>query len=54
MAIKVNPPTLLLLPRAFVSDPEVRSFVEQQNTIIYQLRNRSGGNYDEVAGNKNE
>jgi hypothetical protein len=53
MATKVNPSSLLLLPRAFVIDPEVRSFVEQQNTIIYQLRNRSGGNYDEVAGNKN-
>jgi hypothetical protein len=53
MAIKVNPPPLLLLPRAFVSDPEVRSFIEQQNTIIFQLWNRTGGDYDEVDGSKN-
>jgi hypothetical protein len=41
------------LPRAFVSDPEVRSFIEQQNTIIFQLWNRTGGDYDEVDGSKN-
>ena len=49
MAIKVNPPPTLRVPRAFINDPEVRSFIEQQNTIIFQLWNRTGGDVDSIS-----
>jgi hypothetical protein len=49
MAISVNPPPLLRIPKAFLSDPEVRAFIEQQNTIIFQLWNRTGANVDFVS-----
>ena len=45
-ATKVNPPPTLRVPKAFIVDPEIRAFIEQQNTIIFQLWNRSGGNVD--------
>ncbi len=48
MAISVNPPPILRIPKAFVGDPEVRAFIEQQNTIIFQLYNRVGGTTDIV------
>lgn len=48
MAVKVNPVPELRTPRAFLQDKEVRSFIEQQNTIIFQLRNRTGGNDDAI------
>jgi len=51
MAIEVNPLPLLKIPRKFLADPETRAFIEQQNTIIFQLRNRTGGNVDVVGGN---
>ena len=43
MAINVNPPPLLRIPKKFLEDREIRAFIEQQNTIIFQLWNRSGG-----------
>ena len=49
MAVQVNPPPTLRIPRSFISDPEVRAFIEQQNTIIFQLWNRTGGDTDEVG-----
>lgn len=52
MAIKVNPPPLLRIPKAFLNDPETRAFIEQQNTIIFQLWNRVGGNVDLPDENK--
>lgn len=50
MAIEVNPPPLLRIPRKFLEDPEIRAFIDQQNTIIFQLWNRTGGNVDFVSG----
>lgn len=49
MAIQVNPPPFVKIPRAFLNDPEVRSFIEQQNVIIFQLWNRTGANVDLVG-----
>lgn len=58
MAVQVNPPPLLKIPRAFINDPEVRTFIEQQNVIIFQLWNRTGGatdipgdNAEDIANN---
>jgi len=51
MANPVNPPPLLRIPKAFLNDGEVRAFIEQQNTIIFQLWNRTGGVIDIVGGN---
>ena len=48
----VNPPPQLRVPRAFLKDPEVRSFIEQQNTIIFQLYQRTGGAVDEVENSQ--
>lgn len=52
MTIKVNPPPFLRVPKAFLADREVRAFVEQQNTIMFQLWNRTGGEKDKVAGSE--
>lgn len=49
---RVNPPPILKIPKAFLNDKEVRSFIEQQNTIIWQLWNRVGGNNDFVEESK--
>lgn len=54
MANNVNPPPLLRIPRAFLQDREVRAFVEQQNTIIFQLWNKTGGNNDPISEIGNE
>lgn len=48
MAVNVNPPPALKIPQAFLNDREVRTFIEQQNTIIFQLYNRTGGNNDAI------
>jgi hypothetical protein len=52
MAIQVNPPPFLRIPRAFIADPEVNAFIKQQNIILFQLWNRSGGDEDATDGNK--
>ena len=49
MAISVNPPPFLKLPPEFLKNRQTRAFVEQQNQVIFQLRNRSGGNNDAVS-----
>jgi hypothetical protein len=48
----VNPPPQLRVPKAFLKDSEVRSFIEQQNTIIFQLYQRTGGVVDEVENSQ--
>jgi len=49
MANPVNPPPFLRLPKAFIQDREVRAFIEQQNTIIFQLYQKLGGNADPIS-----
>jgi hypothetical protein len=54
---KVNPPPQLRIPRAFQNDIEVRSFFEQQQTILFQLWQKVGGgndNFDELESQLNE
>ena len=43
---KVNPPPQLRMPEDFYNDPVKRSFFERQNTILFQLWNRTGGSED--------
>lgn len=49
MAIDVNPPPQLRIPKAFLQDREVRAFIEQQNVILFQLWNRTGGVNDFIS-----
>ena len=49
MANPANPPPFLKLPKAFLSDRVVRDFVEQQNTILFQLWRKLGGNSDPIS-----
>ena len=51
MSINVNPPPQLRIPQAFLQDREVRTFIEQQNTIIFQLYQRTGGANDGIDDN---
>jgi len=46
MSVKVNPPPQLRIPDSFLTDPDIRSFFEQQQKIIFQLWNRTGGSDD--------
>ena len=50
MSVLVNPPPQLRIPDKFFNDPELRSFFERQNTILFQLWQRTGGAFDSVAG----
>ena len=50
MSVKVNPPPQLRIPDSFLTDPDIRSFFEQQQKIIFQLWNRTGGANDAIAG----
>ena len=49
MANPVNPPPFLKIPKVFLQDREVRAFIEQQNTIIFQLWQKLGGNNDPIS-----
>lgn len=53
MSVKVNPPPFLRLPPEFLRDRFTRAFVEQQNTILFQLWERMGGNNDIVSDVQN-
>ena len=49
----VNPPPFLSIPPAFLKDPLIRAFIEQQNTIIFQLWQKLGGNDDPISNIEN-
>ena len=49
MSHQVNPPPFLKIPPEFLKDRVTRAFIEQQNTIIFQLWEKLGGNTDPVA-----
>jgi len=49
MTNPVNPPPQLRIPRAFLKDPEVAAFIEQQNIILFQLYRKLGGVNDPVG-----
>ena len=46
--INVNPPPQVRIPKEFAQNKELRVFFEQQQQILFQLWNRTGGNVDEV------
>ncbi len=48
MAISVNPPPQIRIPKELAKNPEVRVFFEQQQQILFQLWNRTGANQDIV------
>jgi hypothetical protein len=54
MANPVNPPPQLRIPMAFLKDPEVAAFVEQQNIILFQLYRKLGGVNDPISNIGNE
>jgi hypothetical protein len=54
MTVNVNPPPQLRIPDKFFNDPEIRSFYEQQQRIIFQLWIRTGGSSDSVASTEEE
>ena len=49
MANFVNPPPFLKIPPEFLKDRVTRAFFEQQNTVIFQLWNKLGGNNDPIT-----
>ena len=49
MANLVNPPPFLTIPPALFKDKATRVYLEQQNTIIFQLWNKLGGNDDPIS-----
>ena len=49
MANFVNPPPFLKIPPEFLKDRVTRAFFEQQNTVIFQLWNKLGGNTDPIS-----
>ena len=53
MANFVNPPPFLKIPPEFLNDRVTRAFFEQQNTVIFQLWNKLGGNNDPISDLKN-
>ena len=48
MAVNVNPPPNLRVPKMFLDDKEARNFFNQQITILFQLWQRTGGTTDTV------
>ncbi len=54
MTNRVNPPPTLTIPKAFLKDRETRSFIEQINTILFQLWVKTGGDNDPINEIGNE
>ena len=53
MAVSINPPPQLRIPKKFFEDREMRDYFEQKDTIIFQMYQRMGGNFDLIADNQN-
>lgn len=54
---KVNPPPQLRIPKEFLANTEIRSFFEQQQTILFQLWQKLGGgsdNFDDIESQFSE
>tara|TARA_R110002096_G_scaffold66306_1_gene161348 strand:- start:10771 stop:11247 length:477 start_codon:yes stop_codon:yes gene_type:complete len=52
MAVNVNPPPQLDIPRDFIGDISKRNYFEQIETILFQLWQRTGGTTDEIDNSK--
>ena len=48
MAIDVNPPPQVKIPQQFLQDKATRDFFQQQQQILFQLWNRTGGSSDAI------
>ena len=53
MANQVNPPPFLVIPPELRKDRVTRAYFDQQNTILFQLWNKIGGNIDPITDLKN-
>ena len=53
MAVQVNPPPHLKIPRKFLQDNEVYPYLRNLETILFQLWNRTGGDNDAVDDGAN-
>jgi hypothetical protein len=49
MANPVNPPPFLAIPPELRKDRATRAFFDQQNTILFQLWSKLGGNTDPIT-----
>ena len=54
MAVNVNPPPALMIPKRFAGDREAVAFFDQQRTILFQLWQRTGGTNDLINNNESE
>lgn len=52
MSVNVNPVPQLQIPKEFLSNPLSKAYFEQLNTIVFQLRQRTGGSTDDVEDSK--
>ena len=53
MAVSINPPPQLRIPKQFFDNREMRDYFEQKDIIIFQMWQRMGGNFDLIAANQN-
>ena len=54
MAVQVNPPPHLKIPRKFLQDNEVFPYLRNIETILFQLWNRTGGDDDAIEEGSQE
>jgi hypothetical protein len=54
MALQVNPPQQLKIPRSLIGDREALAFFDQMRTILTQLYDRTGGATDAVGSTDTE
>lgn len=52
MAVKVNPPPQLKIPKVILADREWLEYERQRDLIFFQLWQRTGGNNDDVDDSK--
>lgn len=51
---QVNPPPRPRLPKEWINNTEIRAWTEQLQTIVFQLYNRTGGQFDFVDDIQNQ
>lgn len=54
MAVKVNPPPQIKLPKSFNKDPEVREYFRRFDRMILQLWKRTGGGEDFISESRDD
>lgn len=52
MSVNVNPPPQLRTPKQFLTDKPTEAYFRQIETILFQLRQRTGGNNDDIDDSK--